>query len=163
MSEICKIDTHELDNILNNLNEENRRKALFTSITKGGQELVKETQSELLKVLPKANDTGRYGKMINGVKLKKDKSYDEVKVHIMGDFRLKFFEMGTEERYLKKPLKQKENTRYKYKSGTNNSGGNPYRGKIQAKYFFQKARENSKMIDTLINTLEKEINKLFKK
>lgn len=157
MSKVCDIDTKDLDNILNNLNEENRNKAIFTSIIKGGQELVKETQQELKKVLPKANS-----QMVKGVKLKKDKSYQEVKVHIMGEYRLKWFEMGTDERYLKKPLPHKEETRYKYKSGSTNTGGLPYRGKIEKKEFFKTARENSNMADVVINTLIQEIEKLLK-
>lgn len=155
MSKICKIDSSEIDNILNNLNEENRKKALFNSLVKGGQELVKETQSELLSVLPNGKS------MLKGIRLKKDKNYDEVKVHIMGDYRLKFFEMGTEERYLKKPLPKKNETN-ELKSGSKNSGGTPYRGKISPKYFFQKAREHSNMVSVMIEKLINEINKLMK-
>lgn len=157
MSKVCDIDTKDLDNILDNLNEDNRNKALFTSIIKGGQELVKETKQELKRVLPKANS-----QMVSGVKLKKDKSYQEVTVHIMGDYRLKWFEMGTEERYLRKPLPRKEDTRYKYKSGSTNTGGLPYRGKINKLEFFKTARENSQMTGKVIETLIKEIDKLLK-
>lgn len=157
MSKICEIDTKDLDNILNNLSEENRNKALFNSIVKGGQALVDETKIVLKSKLPNAN-----ADMVKGVKLKKDKSYQEVKVHIMGDYRLKWFELGTDERYLKKPLPHKDDTRYKYKSGSTNAGGLPYRGKIEGKHFFQEARQNSNMMDVVINTLTKEIERLLK-
>lgn len=161
MSNVVKIDSANLDRILNNLSEENRKEALFKAISKGGQELVKETKDELLRVLPNANRGKRYeGRpMVKGVKLVKDKAYDEVKVHIMGDYRLRFFEMGTAERYLKKPLSRKS---YKYKSGKMNTGGKIYRGKISPKKFFQTARQNSKMVDKILGTLEKEINKLLR-
>ena len=162
MSKVVNIDSADIDRILNSLNEENRKEAIFKSITKAGQKLVKETKQELLKVLPNANRGKRYeGRpMIKGVRLVKDKAYEEVKVHIMGDYRLRFFEMGTEERYLKKPLK-KDHAKYNFNSGKTNSGGNPYRGKITPRKFFQTARENSDMVDVMMKTLNKEINKLL--
>lgn len=163
MSKICEIDTARLERILDNLDEENRSNAIFKSLSKGGQELVKETQNELLRVLPNAGRGEKYGTpMVKGIKLTKDKAYGEVKVHIMGDYRLKFFEMGTDDRYLKKPLSSSNNSsRYKFKSGQTNTGGKPYRGKIDPKGFFQTARENSNIADTIVSSLEKEINKLM--
>lgn len=158
MNNVCNIDTKELDDILNNLNERNRKEAIFNSLVKGGNILVKETQSELLSVLPKANRGERYGKpMTKGVKLKKDKDYNEVKVHIMGDYRLKFFEMGTDDRYLKKPLSSKSNS-----SNKKNDGNRPYRGKIIGKEFFKKTRETTKIITIVVDNLINELNKLFK-
>lgn len=158
MNNVCKIDTKELDEILNNLNERNRKEVMFNSLVKGGNLLVKETQSELLSVLPKANRGERYGKpMTKGVKLKKDKDYSEVKVHIMGDYRLKFFEMGTDDRYLEKPLSSESKS-----SNKKNKGNRPYRGKIIGKGFFKKVRENNHVINVVIDNLIKEINKLFK-
>ena len=103
MSNVCEIDTKGIEAILENLNESNRNEALFKSIVEGGKQLVKETKKELRKKLPNGATSGkRYGTpMESGIKLRKDKDYGEVKVHIMGDYRLKFFEMGTEERYTK--------------------------------------------------------------
>lgn len=164
MSKVCNINSNEIENILNELNENNRKEIIFKSLVKGGNELVKETKRELKKSLPQGATSGnRYGTpMESGVKLKKDKDYDEVKVHIMGDYRLKFFEMGTDERYLKKPLKHKEDARYKYR---NNSDVNskPYRGKISPKHFFKNARENNDAItDEILNNIINEINKIIK-
>lgn len=160
---VCDIDTSELDNLLDKLSEENRRKMLFKSLIKGGQTLIKDTEQELLRVLPNASRGDKLGKpMTQGIKLKKDKDYSEVMVHIMGDFRLKFFEMGTDERYLKKPLPQKETTKYKHKSGSVNTGGKPYRGKIKAKHFFERARENTNIQTTIVEQLTKEFDKLIK-
>lgn len=163
MNKVCNIDTKGIENILDNFNEGNRKTAIFNSLVKGGKELVEETKRELVKALPNAARGERYGTpMTKGVKMKKDKDYDEVKIHIMGDYRLKFFEMGTDERYLKKPLPHKETSRYKYKSGSNNTGGTPHRGRIKAKHFFQKAREDGRITDEVMNNLIKEINKLLK-
>lgn len=163
MSKICDIDTTGIDNLLNNFNEENRRNAIFNSLVKGGQTLVDETKSELLRELPKASRGKHYGKpMVGGVRLKKDKDYKDVTVHIMGDFRLKFFEMGTADRYLRKPLPRKEDTRYKYKSGSTNTGGTPFRGRITPNHFFTHARENSNILSIILGNLQNEINKLTK-
>lgn len=163
MSRTCEIDDANLERIFENLNEENRRNAIFKAITKGGQELVKDTRDELIRVLPNANRGQKFGTpMSKGVKLVKDKAYDEVKVHIMGDFRLKFFEMGTDDRYLKKPLPSSYSTsKYKFRNGSTTPGGKPYRGKIIGKHFFQKAREDSDIENTITSALEKEINKLL--
>lgn len=161
MNNTCKVDTSSLERIFENLSEEKRKEVLFKSLTKGGQELVKETQQELLRVLPNAARGNKYGSpMVKGIKLTKDKDYSEVKVHIMGDYRLKFFEMGTGERYLRKPISS-SSSRYKYKSGSTNTGGKIYRGKISPKSFFESARENSNIADTITSNLEKEINKLM--
>lgn len=150
--------------VLDNMNEENRKSVIFTSLVKGGTELVDETKRELRKSLPNADRGDRYGTpMMKGVKIKKDKDYDEVMVHIMGDYRLKFFEMGTKERYLKKPLPRKNDSRYKYRSGSTNTGGTPYRGSIKPLRFFQKARENSRLVDVVLDNLIKQINKLINK
>lgn len=163
MSKNCQINTSQLERVFENLSEENRSNAIFKSLTKGGQELVKETERELLRVLPNAGRGQKYGTpMVKGIKLTKDKAYSEVKVHIMGDYRLKFFEMGTDDRYLKKPLSSSNNSsRYKFKSGQTNTGGKPYRGKIEPKGFFERARENSNLAETVVSNLEKEINKLL--
>ncbi len=39
--------------------------------------------------------------MEKGIKLRVDKAYSEVILHIMGDYRLKWFEKGTKPRYTK--------------------------------------------------------------
>lgn len=162
MGKICDIDTTKIDNVLNNLNTDNRNKCFMTAMSKAGEELVQETKSSLVSSLPNASRGKRYGSpMSSGVKLKKDKDYKEVMVHIMSDFRLKFFELGTNERYLKKPL-PKKSTDSKFKSGKNNSGGTPYRGRIIGKHFFQKARNSVDLSGTIINTLIQELNKLIK-
>lgn len=164
MNKICEINTKDVERIFNNLsNEEERKKMMLDALYTGGKELAEETKSELLRVLPNANKGEKYGKpMTSGIKVKKDKNYDEVIVHIMGDFRLKWFEMGTKERYLKKPIEAKSDTRYKFRTGSSNAGGNPYRGKIKALNFFEHARANSDVVNTIVNTLQNKINKILK-
>ena len=88
-----------------------------------------------------ANSSGKLGKPITqGVKLTTEKAYNEVKVHIMGDFRLKFFEKGTKERLTKKGAS---------------------RGSIKPLYFFRTARQNESEIDSAIfRSLDEQLNKI---
>jgi hypothetical protein len=50
-----------------------------------------------------ANHVSKYIKapFVDGIVLKGDKAYCEARVSIMKDFRMKFFEKGTEDRYIK--------------------------------------------------------------
>lgn len=161
MSKVCDIDTSGIDNILDNINDEVRSDLIYKSLIKGGEKLVEDTKSELLRVLPNASRGQHFGKpMVGGVKMKKDKDYKDVQVHIMSDFRLKFFELGTEDRYLKKPLPR--SSTYKYKSGTTNSGGTPYRGSIKPTHFFQKARDTSDVLSIISDSITKELERLLK-
>ena len=98
-------------------------------------------------------------KIINAIQ----KAYNEVKVHIMGDFRLKFFEMGTRNRKT---------------SGANRAfvrGSEPrwrqhkpsQRGRISAKKFFFTARSNkekeiSDNMNNIIMDSIKKVNGQFK-
>ena len=69
--------------------------------------------------------------MESGIRVKALKDYCEVDVNIMGDFRLRFFEKGTKQRYTRKT---KAN-----------------RGTIKSLYFFQAARSKDAEITSIIN------------
>ena len=166
MNNVCQIDTKGVEKLINNLDEDNRNDAIYKSLVKAGQKLVTETKKTLRKELPSGAKSGkRYGTpMESGIKLSKDKDYGDVKVHIMGDFRLKFFEMGTEDRYIKKSNKGNgSDGRYKFRKKEGSQGNSGYRGSIKAKHFFKQARDNAQAItDEIIRNLQKEINKLMK-
>lgn len=166
MNKVCQIDTRDLMNILNKLDEERRRDVMYKSLTKGGQRLVKETKDKLRKELPSGAASGkRYGTpMESGIKLAKNKDYDEVKVHIMGDYRLRFFEMGTEDRYIRKTKGSKTTeSNYKFRKNEGSQGKTGYRGSIRAKHFFKQARDNAQVIlDEIIQNLQRGIDKLIK-
>lgn len=70
----------------------------------------------------------------DGIKMKVDSNAESAKVHIMGDFRLKWFELGTKERYTKKKR---------------------YRGSMKATYFFKKAKESTET--EIQNTLQENL------
>ena len=71
----------------------------------------------------------------SGIKSNANREGTEAKVHIMGDFRLKFFEKGTAIRHLRR-----------------NSAN---RGRISASYFFRTAKQNKEreIFSTLDNLL----------
>ena len=81
----------------------------------------------------------------SGIKLKVDKKATEAKVHIMGDFRLKFFELGTTTRRLRK------------------NGAN--RGRMNASHFFRTAKDNKEraIFDNINQMVEESITRISKR
>ncbi len=131
MSNVQVNDT-QVQNLFNALDDDSRKQILFTALKKGGQKLTSLTKQSLRSSLGTgARTPNRWnGKtMESGIKLKADKDYCEVSVSILGDFRLKFFEKGTQLRR------------------TRRTGAN--RGQIRPLYFFRQARQQD--IDSVIN------------
>lgn len=152
MSNICKIDASQIDDILNNLNEENRKKAMINSLVKGAEVLQSETINKLRQKVTNSSS------MEWGVKVGKDKDYLEAWVSILKDFRLKWFEMGTDERYRKVRGINDKGKKYVKKDV---KGG--YTGRMTATHFFAEARENTAPIESaIIEAMEAELNKLMK-
>ena len=81
-----------------------QKKAKNTALKKAAQIIVKSAKQSLSTVT-KHNRTPNYwnGKTLeSGIKVGKIKDDSDLKVHIMGDFRLKFFQAGTQLRKNKK-------------------------------------------------------------
>lgn len=156
---IANIDTSALEGILDNLNEDNRRLAMLSALRAGGKVLQENTKESLIKKLGSgATSTSERNKypMSKGVRLIVDKDYNEVVVSIMKDYRLKWFEMGTDGRALKKDHPKDEKHRKTLHKGE-------YRGSIGATNFFSEARQNDGPVcDAIVERLAKEINKLMK-
>lgn len=102
-----------------------RRKHIGLHLEKLQAYWLEKPEKNFRKVVKNPNARNRWnGKTFSsGIKSKVNKEATEGKVHIMGDFRLKFFEMGTKTRYKKR------------------TKGRPSTGSIKASYFFKKARE----------------------
>lgn len=118
------------------------------ALRKAGRILQKETKIQLRSVVGKAiNHKNRWnGKTLgSGVKMKVDKKATEAKVHIMGDFRLKFFELGTTTRQLRK------------------NGAN--RGRMKAAHFFKTAKDKTERIifDNINQMVEESITRIANK
>ncbi len=159
MPTVCTIDHSNFDRILDNLNEDNRRAAMLTALRAGGKVLQEQTKESLKKKLGSGatSTSERNSKpMEQGVRLIVDKDYNEVVVSIMKDYRLRFFELGTDQRYLRKDHPKDNDHRKTYKKGE-------YRGSITATNFFSEARNNDGPIcEAIVSTLANEINKLIK-
>lgn len=136
MSDIVENATNLFDRLL----KEDAQKILFKAITAGAKELQTLTKQQLLIRVPNADSS-----MIKGVRVKKDTTYNEVKVHILGDYRLKWFEKGTKPRYTKGRFDTKKS----------------YRGAMKGVNFFRNSRNNEAAIaDAISETLTKELNKI---
>lgn len=121
------------------------RAAIAKALRKGANVLVKRVRANLKSTGIKVDND-----MKKGVKSKVDKTYLEAKVHIMGDYRLKWIEKGTKERYLKKK--------------TNKFGDRIRRGKMPkegGKYFFKNSLTNLTDVEEAIDsTLDNFVDKL---
>lgn len=143
MNDGVTIDDSKVLNLFNALDRESTNQILFTALKKGGEQLTNLTKTILKNKLGKGATTpNRWNRktMESGIKLRADRDYCEVSVSIMGDFRLKFFEKGTNLR--------------KTKKGAN-------RGSIKPLYFFREARQQdvADIINHSITESLKRINK----
>lgn len=125
-----KIDDSQVVNLFDKLNDP--QAILFKALKKGAQALQEQTQTNLKTAFSGGSS------MAKGVKLKADKAYSEVSVHIMGDYRLKWFEKGTQIRKTKGHKITGYNRSRRIRSG---KGAN--RGRIRPYYFFRQARQGN--------------------
>ena len=143
---MIEVDAKDVLNLFSELNSRQQKQAHRNALRRSANILVKETKKQLKSHLGKVvNHRNRWnGKTLqSGIKSKADNK--EAKVHIMGDFRLKFFELGTKQRKLKK------------------NGAN--RGKIKALYFFRTAQQNKEqeVFSTMDKLLSESIQKVYNK
>lgn len=106
-----KVDDKELQKALSSLDSRNHRDAVRKALVKGANIAKKEAKKNLKHILNPIRKKSKYknGKdkadinkgILVGSK-GKDPFKDGVSLHLMGDYRLKFFEMGTDERSTKK-------------------------------------------------------------
>jgi hypothetical protein len=87
--------------------------------------------------------------MQSGVKVVA-KSPQEVKVHIMGEFRLKWYEMGTEKRQWKRKGKKGQTVKT---------------GDIKAKHFFKDAKDATErqIFDSMDSLISQSIDKIARR
>lgn len=146
-----------------------QRKLVFRrSLGEASRILVLETKKQLRGVRTKRGSLSTKTKnkwngktLESGVRYKVDKNGKEAKVHIMGDFRLRFFELGTKDRRTKGHRvtgKYWKGARvYKIRAG---KGG--FRGRIEASKFFAKGKEltEKKVFSTVDQIFSKHVEKI---
>ena len=142
------VDASQVLRMFSELNSRQQKNVYKNALRKAGRILQKETKTQLRSVVGKAiNHKNRWnGKTLgNGVKMKVDKEATEAKVHIMGDFRLKFFELGTTTRQLRK------------------NGAN--RGRMKAAHFFKTAKDKTEhaIFDNINQMVEESITRIDNK
>ena len=142
------VDASQVLRMFSELNSRQQRNVYKNALRKAGRILQKETKTQLRSVVGKAiNHKNRWdGKTLgSGVKMKVDKKATEAKVHIMGDFRLKFFELGTTTRQLRK------------------NGAN--RGRMKAAHFFKTAKDKTErtIFDNINQMVEESITRISKR
>lgn len=111
MSESITVDSKEFLKNLNRLSSKNHKRAIRKSLIEGAKVTVKEARRGLRMTVGKTafKKSKKTGKSIaSGIRYSAQKNIldNGVKVSIMKDFRLKFFENGTADRYTKKGYKR---------------------------------------------------------
>lgn len=99
-----EIDSKEVLNLFSNLSSKKQYSVYRKALTDGAKMLQGEGKRQLRAKIGRAASHKNWwnGKSLQtGIKVspQRDVEKDGVKVHIMGDFRLKFFEMGTSGRH----------------------------------------------------------------
>ena len=93
-----EVDARQVTSMFADLTSRQQRQVYRNALRKGAGILVGETKRQLRQTLGRAASSRNWwnGKtLISGIKANVDRNGEKAKVHIMGDFRLKFFEMGT--------------------------------------------------------------------
>jgi len=97
---------------------------------------------------------GQGGELFEGIQISGHKDAKEVSVSIMGDYRLKWFEAGTEVRY-KGARNRNSTVRDRLKSSGAHSTG-----AIKPLYFFKQAVENSTLEQTIMQSVQNAFDKI---
>lgn len=142
------IDDRQLMAIFEGLDEKNQKKALIGGLRKASGILVKRTKQlikEKINISGKTESKKGWKNPSTGVKTKALKNLS-MGVHILGEFRLRFFELGTKGRHgntkngkKKKNLKENTSKRKRQLKGK----GAYWRGSIKALHFFKKAKSDT--------------------
>lgn len=155
MSKYVEIDDSEVIRLFSNLTGKEMQRARTNAVKSAATILVNATKKNLRRITKEYNKPNRWnGKTLqNGIQRStKTEDKETVKVHIMGDFRLKFFEKGTKQRYNKS-------------LGDTTLKKRRYTGAMKAKYFFRDAKNQSekKCFDEMERLLNISIQKIAKK
>ncbi|MCI6342101.1 MAG: hypothetical protein MR788_06025 [Prevotella sp.] len=167
MSEIVHVDAASVDELLRKLDDDElKNKILYDAVMSGAKALQQAAQQNIRKELgAAASHPSPYLKgnkpLYEGVSVKGEKAYIEASVSILNDFRMKFFEKGTAERYTKghKITGYADNGRNLKREGKGH-----YTGKITATNFFAAARNSSEqnVNDAMLSSIEKSLKNAIK-
>lgn len=161
MSDTVKIDSTQVDNLLDTLDDQEvKNNLLFEAVTAGAKVLQQTTKNYFRQKVGEA--ATHYSRFIqkpfeDGIIVETDKSYCEAKVSIMGDHRLKWFEKGTQDRY----TKGRKIVGYQRNRAIREGKGH-WTGRMTGQYFFRDARQDTNRIDdAMIKSINNALNKLI--
>ena len=152
MSDVT-VDASRVDRLLANLENENRQKIITEALRRGGQVAMQGVKQSL-----RAKVGSSAQSMEKGIKLKVDKAYNEVTLHIMGDYRLKWFEKGTKPRY----TKGHKTTGYLSNHRLKRTGKGGYRGQMVATHFFREGLNEQAIGSAISDYMDKSLMALEK-
>lgn len=143
---MSNVDSSQVDQLLNQLAPETIQQIIFKALKEGASTLKQNTILNLRR--PTLN---------KGVRVKPNKAFNEVQVNIMGDYRLKWFEKGTKDRF----TKGHKITGYADSRHLRRTGKGGYRGKMVAEHFFQAARNDEESIyNAMTASITESLNKI---
>lgn len=161
MSDTVKIDSTQVDNLLDTLDDQEvKNNILFEAVKAGARELQQTTIDIFRKKTGGVADhlsKWNYKPFWAGITMSSDKSYCEAKVSIMGDHRLKWFEKGTQDRY----TKGRKIVGYQRNRAIREGKGH-WTGRMTGQYFFKDARQDTNSIDeAMAQSINNALNKLM--
>ena len=161
-----KIDSREVDQLLDNLADTDlMNKIIFEAVKAGAKVLQENTKKSFRAEMGGvASNISRYTRkpFEDGVIVSTDKVYVEAKVSIMGDHRMKWFEKGTQDRYTKgRKIVGYSGTK---RNRLQREGKGHYTGRIDGNNFFRKARSSSETAieDAIKQSINNALEKLNK-
>ena len=153
------IDTSQVDAMLNQL-EEGANEAIWEGVKAGANALKYGAQERFRRTRKGASNPQETlgGKpLYEGVQSKYYTDYLEAIVHILGDFKLKWFEAGTDDRYNGKRNVGGGKRRKIYKRRSVKGNGTRYTGRITAKPFF--LSDSGEVTDEMMKSVERYIKR----
>ena len=157
-----EVDAREVNAMFAELEPRRRKQAFRATMSKASNILVRETRKTLGEVVadPKAVNWWNGKKLQDGIKRSVARDAKSAKVHLLGDFRLKFFEMSTKDRYTKSSSRTGTKA-----TGIKRSGKGGYRGRIEGKYFFKKAKQSTerRIFESIETDIAYQINRINNK
>ena len=153
----AQIDTAEVDKMLDRLGND-ATTAIWEGVKAGANALKYGAQERFRRSRKGASnpqDTLGGKPLYEGVQSKYYPDYMEAIVHILGDFKLKWFEAGTDDRYNGKRNVGGGKRRKIYKRRSVKGNGTRYTGRITAKPFF--LGDEGEITDTMMRSVERYI------
>ena len=147
MKSDVRIDAERVLYMFASLDSRRQAQAYRQALRRTANVIVREAKKNFRRVVKNPNSPNRWNgrPFSSGIRYSVSRDAMSVKAHIMGDFRLKFFELGTKDRF-RRTSKKKTGNVYEsgyrlYRTGNKRSTGRIPTGRIRATYFFKSARD----------------------